>query len=304
MAKKEVSISQGLDAILDRKKSTTTINKVESEQQTHLMHLRCDQIKTDPNQPRKRFNEKELMELTRSIANVGMLQPILVSACGDMHYCVIAGERRFRAALALGWTHVPVIVQTISEKEAMCYSIIENIQREDLDPIETANAYYRLFDYFSMSHDDIAKQVGQSRSHITNMLRLLSLPEAIKLFLAKGQLQMGHARALLSRALTSEQQIQVAEKIIDMKLSVRQVEVLVQSLKDKVIDKQSKNHTDVLNTQIPATWQTKLDRLSALLGDKQHKNLRFKLNQAGKGQIQLTVDSWQDIDALLERLET
>jgi ParB family chromosome partitioning protein len=190
-----------------------------------LMQLPLAEIAPNPYQPRRAFNETSIEELARSIREHGIVQPLVVSRAGD-HYNLIAGERRYRAAQRAGLETVPVIVKELAQKgEALEIALIENIQREDLNPIEEANAYQQLHQDFGLTQDEISRRVGKERSTIANFLRLLKLPEPIKKLLASGQLSMGHARALLALDSAKKQQ-QLAERVVKNNLNVRQTEVI------------------------------------------------------------------------------
>ncbi len=177
-------------------------------------------------QPRTDFDEAPLKELADSISKSGIIQPIIVRPKSDGEYEIIAGERRWRAAKMIQLPSVPVVIKEIADKDVMEMSIVENVQRKDLKPLEEAQAYRRLLGEFGYTQDDLARTVGKSRSHITNLLRLLSLPEEVKNMLNEGQLTMGHARALLG----CPEPAAIAAKVVEEDLSVRQTESLAQGL--------------------------------------------------------------------------
>ena len=191
-----------------------------------LAQIPLDRIAANPYQPRKAFDEKSIDELTRSVREHGIVQPLVVSRTSDNRYRLIAGERRFRAALKAGLQSVPAVIKDLQqESDALQIALIENIQREDLNPIEEANAYHQLHDDFGLTQDEISRRVGKERSTVANFLRLLKLPEPVKQLLASGQLTMGHARALLSLDSAKKQQ-QLADRVVRSSLNVRQTEVL------------------------------------------------------------------------------
>ena len=191
-----------------------------------LAQIPLDRIAANPYQPRKAFDEKSIDELTRSVREHGIVQPLVVSRTSDNRYRLIAGERRFRAALKAGLQSVPAVIKDLHhESDALQIALIENIQREDLNPIEEANAYHQLHDDFGLTQDEISRRVGKERSTVANFLRLLKLPEPVKQLLASGQLSMGHARALLSLDSAKKQQ-QLADRVVRSSLNVRQTEVL------------------------------------------------------------------------------
>ena len=204
-----------------------------------LMQLRIDQIAPNPFQPRKSFNESSIEELARSVAEHGIVQPLVVTRAGD-RYKLIAGERRFRAAQKAGLQSVPVIVKEMTgEGEELQVALIENIQREDLNPIEEALAYHQLHEEFGLTQEEIAKRVGKERSTVANFLRLVKLPDAVKKLLAAGQLSMGHARALLA-VDSAKKQEQLAERVVRKNLNVRQTEMLAAENSPKTADRPEK----------------------------------------------------------------
>lgn len=214
-------LGSGLDLLLDENVTETQTKKT----------LRVSQIEPNRNQPRKQFSEEAVTALAESIREHGMLQPILVRPFIDGQYQIIAGERRWRAARMIGLDEVPVIIKDISDLEAMQMALIENLQREDLNPIEEARGYKRLADEFNMRQEDIAKTVGKSRSSISNMLRILSLPEEICEMIEKNEISVGHAKALLSID-DDEIKIEAAKRAADGVFTVRHIEKLAQSLNE------------------------------------------------------------------------
>ena len=191
-----------------------------------LAEIPVDQITPNPYQPRKTFNEASIEELARSVREHGIVQPLLVTRIGDRKYRLIAGERRFRAAQRAGLNKVPAVIKEMArDSDALQIALIENIQREDLNPIEEANAYHQLHEEFGLTQEEISKQVGKERSTIANFLRLLKLPDGVKKLLASGQLSMGHARAILAVS-SAKKQVQLAERVVKRNLNVRQTEML------------------------------------------------------------------------------
>src|SRR5271165_709346 len=195
-----------------------------SQEQTN--HLPIAQIKANPLQPRTVFDPERLQELANSIQANGIVQPLIVRRQGD-HYELIAGERRLRAARLAGLQEVPVVVQDYADDQLLELALVENIQREDLNPIETAEAFSKLNTEMNLSHEQIAERTGKDRTTITNLIRLLRLPSAVQLLLAERKLSMGHGRALLG-LLTEERQVELAQKAAQLSYSVRQIEKLVQ----------------------------------------------------------------------------
>jgi len=208
-------LGKGLGALLDIS---------DDNNKNQLIELDIDNIQRDPKQPRKEFSKEELDELAESVREKGILQPILVRKTGDV-YTIVAGERRFRAAKQEKLKKVPVIVKEFTEKEVLEISLIENIQRKDLNPIEQAEAYKRLSDEFGATQEEIAKSLGKSRPVVTNKLRLLNLSERILSYLRRGKLTEGHARLLLS--INDDLREDVAQEAAEKGLSVRELEKLI-----------------------------------------------------------------------------
>lgn len=222
-------LGSGLDILFDENVTETQTKKT----------LRVSQIEPNRNQPRKQFSEEAVTSLAESIREHGMLQPILVRPYIDGQYQIVAGERRWRAARMLGLDEVPVIIKDITDIEAMQMALIENLQRENLNPIEEATGYKRLSEEFNMKQDDIAKTVGKSRSSIANMLRILTLPEEVREMLVNGEISVGHAKALLSID-DEEVQIEAARRAKDGSFTVRHIEKLAQSLAENTEETEEK----------------------------------------------------------------
>ena len=222
-------LGSGLDILFDENVTETQTKK----------SLRVSQIEPNRNQPRKQFSEEAVTSLAESIREHGMLQPILVRPYIDGQYQIVAGERRWRAARMLGLDEVPVIIKDITDVEAMQMALIENLQRENLNPIEEATGYKRLSEEFNMKQDDIAKTVGKSRSSIANMLRILTLPEEVREMLVNGEISVGHAKALLSID-DEEVQIEAARRAKDGSFTVRHIEKLAQSLAENTEETEEK----------------------------------------------------------------
>ena len=191
-----------------------------------LAQLPVGALRPGKYQPRTRMDETSLAELAESIKARGVIQPIVVRAVGDGQYEILAGERRWRAARMAGLEHVPAIVRDVPDEAALGIGLIENIQREDLNPIEEAQGLKRLIDEFKLTHEQVARAIGRSRAGVTNLLRLLELATAVQAMLLEGRIDMGHARALL--ALSKARQVEVAEQVAAKGLSVRETERLVQ----------------------------------------------------------------------------
>lgn len=254
----------------------------------------CD-IVTNPNQPRKLFSKESLDELASSIEEKGILQPILVRHIGGGKYEIIAGERRFRAAKQIQLETIPVIVKNIEDDETLELALIENIQREDLNPIEEALAYRDLLSKFQYTQDELAKRIGKDRSSIANSLRLLKLPDQIRTYVINNELSMGHARALLS-VEDKEVQIQMAKDMIANHLSVRDAEMLIKKYRD--------NYAETM-TQPPAKSKAQIHTVLEGLEKQLQDKLKLPVKLQGdkqKGKIILSYFSSEEFDRVVDSL--
>ena len=257
-----------------------------SEQETSV---KITLVEPNRKQPRKNFDEDSLKELSDSIKQVGLIQPILVQDRKD-HYEIIAGERRWRAAKMAGLKEVPVIIRNYSEQEIMEISLIENIQREDLNPIEEAQAYKRLLEEFKLKQDEVAERVSKSRTAVTNSMRLLKLGEKVQQMVIDEMISTGHARALLA-VEDQEEQYELAQKIFDEKLSVREVEKLVKNLhKPEKVQKKQENQT------MQVIYQDIEDKLKQRLSTK----VTVTSKGEGSGKIEIEFYNHEDLDRLLD----
>lgn len=291
-ARKDIKkgLGKGLGALLQT--SEQTFEEI-NQQQTHELPLK--DIEPNPDQPRKNFTEDALETLMESIKNFGIVQPIVVRKKGKK-YQIVAGERRYRAASALGLDQVPVIIKDYSTEEVTEIALVENLQRQDLDPIEEAFAYQRLLDTFKQTQDLIATRVGRSRSHVANMMRLLKLPEAIQNDLSVGELTIGQARPLLS--LSNEKtQLEVAEKIKEEDLNARQVEALVNSLASTKKSKTNKKPSKKDSAELRALTE----RLKLSLGSP--VNIKLKAGKKVQGKIEISFASEEELNRLLLYME-
>jgi ParB family chromosome partitioning protein len=203
---------------------------------TGLAEVPIEQISPNPYQPRRTFNDASIEELSRSVREHGIIQPLVVTRTGDHKYRLIAGERRFRAAQKAGLSVVPVVIkETMTDSDTLQVALIENIQREDLNTIEEAYAYHQLHEEFGLTQEEISKRVGKERSTVANFLRLLRLPDSVKKLLASGQLSMGHARAILAVDSPKKQE-QLAERVVKRNLNVRQTEMLASESSPKAAE--------------------------------------------------------------------
>lgn len=280
MAKPSRGLGRGLDALLSNNNSEATDDS--------LRELKVGQLKPGKYQPRSHMDEVALNELAASIKAQGVIQPILVRQLSDGSFEIIAGERRWRAAQLAGLDFVPVLVRKVEDNAALAMALIENIQRENLNPLEEAVGIQRLIDEFLMSHQTAADAVGRSRSATSNLLRLLKLPQVIQDMVMINQLDMGHARALLS--LEGVQQITAANKIVAEGLSVREAEKLVQYiLHPQPAHIKEKPDRDIINLQ---------ESLSQKIGT----TVQIKIGNKGSGKLIIDYTSHDHLDELIARL--
>lgn len=270
-----------------------------SDNLKNAVTVRISEVEPNREQPRKYFDEEKLAELSESIKTYGLLQPILVQK-RDGYYEIIAGERRWRAALKAGLKEVPVIIREYTEKEILELSLIENIQREDLNPIEEAKAYKRLMDEFAMSQADVAGRVSKSRSAVANSMRLLKLEEEVQKMVIDGKISMGHARALLPLEI-SQEQLALAQKIIEQQLSVRETEKIVKD----TLKKGEKPEKQVIKPEeqeedpgIAVIYKQIEERLQQTL----HTRVSIQRKSNGHGKIQIDFYNGDDLEKIIDRL--
>jgi ParB family chromosome partitioning protein len=250
-----------------------------------LLRLPIEEIKRDPSQPRKVFDEAKLKELADSIRAQGLIQPVVVRREGRL-YRLIAGERRWRAAQLAGLKELPAVLKDVNEAEAFEMALVENLQRQDLNPIEEAQGYKRLSDEFKLTQEQIAQKVGKDRSSVANALRLLALPEEVRSLVSTGGLDMGHARALLGLSKPAEM-VQLARAVVTENLSVRETERRVQAGKSGGAPKKKESK---LSPQVRSV----VEELQRKLGTK----VRL-IDRGGKGTIEVDFFSYEDLDRLL-----
>lgn len=284
-------LGKGLDALIP-----TGDKKITKEENTKGAETVVKITKVEPNrsQPRKNFDEDALQELADSIKQFGLLQPILVQDKGE-YYEIIAGERRWRAAKLAGLKEVPVIIRNYSSQEIVEISLIENIQREDLNPIEEAQAYKRLLTEFNLKQDEVAERVSKSRTAVTNSMRLLKLCDGVQQMIIDDMLSTGHARALIPIE-DPELQLQLAQRIFDEKLSVREVEKLVKSILKPAEEKPKKE-------EIPQSLMYIYQNIENKLKDKLSRKVAISpKGKNGSGKIEIEFYSNDDLEKLIEIL--
>jgi len=261
------------------------------DQLENIQQLSIDSLMPSKYQPRKIWDEQALSELAESICSQGIIQPLIVRSKDDNKFEIIAGERRWRAAKLAGLTSIPAVIRDVEDNVALAFALIENIQREDLNPLEEAYAFCRFKDDFSMTHSDIAKMVGRSRTSITNTIRLLSLDDSVKKLLEENHLDMGHARALLT--LDTTEQVDLAQKIADQKLSVRQAEELAYTRKIQ----KSRAPSERVNK-----YTSKQEFWASELSKKLSTKVTVKLNNSGEGKVIIHIEDPSEIDWLLNNI--
>ena len=260
----------------------------ETEKEAGLVRMvRTSRVEPDRNQPRKSFDKEKLQELADSIKAKGLLEPIIVRETGD-HFEIIAGERRWRACRLAELNEIPVIVKDYSDLERVEISLIENIQREDLNPIEEANAYRRLIDEFHLKQDEL---VSKNRTSIANSMRLLKLGSKVQEMAADGRLSMGQARALIP-VEDEDQQLALAEKIVEQQLSVRDVEKLIRDLQRKPREKKEKD------PGLELIYRDLENRINAALGMK----VAIKSQNEKSGKLEITYSNQDDLEKLMDKL--
>jgi ParB family chromosome partitioning protein len=280
-------LGRGLEALLGSSADIAEPVKIDGAPHT----LPLDKLQAGKYQPRTRMDEGALQELAASIRAQGLMQPILVRPVAADRYEIIAGERRFRAARLAGLDEVPVLVRDVPDQAAAAMALIENIQREDLNPLEEAQGIQRLLDEFGFTHEQAAESVGRSRSAVSNLLRLLNLAAPVQTMLLAGDLDMGHARALL--AVDAATQITLANQVVNKRMSVRETEKLVTSTAKAAPAVKAKVHHD-------GGRDTR--RLEEELSDLLAATVRIKLGRRGRGQVLVDFGDLDALEGILARL--
>lgn len=294
MAVKRKGLGKGLDSLIPENKSVKPAvkpEKAEESVKTGEQMLKINQVEPNREQPRKHFEEDALLELADSIKQYGVLQPLLVRKRKD-YYEIIAGERRWRAAKLAGVKEVPVIIKEYTEQQAVEIALIENIQRENLNPIEEAMAFKKLLTEFNLKQDEVAERVSKSRTAVTNSMRLLKLGEKVQKMIIDDMITTGHARALLAID-DEEQQYLLATKIFDEKLSVRETEKLIKSLKNP--KKQVKVVKTVENAFV---YDDLAEKMKRVLGTK----VSISPKGNGKGKIEIEYYSDDELERMFEMI--
>jgi ParB family chromosome partitioning protein len=286
MAVKKRGLGRGLDALLSAPTASALEAQAVGLEEKELQYLALDVIQRGKYQPRRDMDPQALEELAQSIRAQGVMQPIVVRPIGQGRYEIIAGERRWRASQQAGQERIPAMVREVPDETAIAMALIENIQREDLNPLEEAIALQRLQQEFQLTQQQVADAVGKSRATVTNLLRLITLPEGIKTMLAHGDLEMGHARALLG--LTDDRQLEGARHVVARGLTVRQTEALVRQW---------------LNTTEQPRKEVKTDpdiaRLEQRLAERLGSAVQIRHGEKGKGQLVIRYNSLDELQGVL-----
>lgn len=295
MAVRKPGLGKGLDSLIPDHHSEKPLNNEtgQADDKDGILMVKLSKVEPNREQPRKQFDEDSLLELAESIKQFGVLQPLLVLDKKE-YYEIIAGERRWRAAKMAGIKEIPVIVKEYSEQEIVEISLIENIQRENLNPIEEAMAFKRLLEEFQLKQDEVAERVSKSRTAVTNSLRLLKLEQRVQEMLVEEMLTTGHARALL--AITDpKEQVELATRIFDEKLSVRETEKLIKNILNpaKKEEKQEDPAQDAIYGQLE-------EKMKGIVGTKVTIN-RKKNN---KGRIEIEYYSQEELERIIEIFES
>ncbi len=289
MAAKKRGLGRGLDALLGQSTAPQDEQGGDVQQDHLLKDLPVDLIQRGKYQPRRDMDPQALEELAESIKAQGVMQPIVVRPIGGGRYEIIAGERRWRATQQAGLDYIPAVIRDVPDEAAIAMALIENIQREDLNPIEEAMALHRLQQEFELTQQQVANAVGKSRVSITNLLRLMALPDDVKLLLERGDIEMGHARALLGLPL--EEQTAAARQVVAKGLTVRQTEALVrQLLKPR-------------QTQLNQRPDPNIEHLQSDLSERLGAEVKIQHGARGKGKLVISYSSLDELDGVLAHIK-
>ena len=287
-ATKKQALGRGLSALL---KDTSVSDTFNDAVVGSIIEISLENIQVNPYQPRTYFDEESLRELASSIKELGVIQPITVRKIGDS-FQLVSGERRFRASKLIGNKSIPAYIRTANDQEMLEMALVENIQRKNLDPIEVALSYQRLIDEIQLTQEELSVRVGKKRSTVTNYLRLLKLDPILQTGMRDGFISMGHGRALIN-VKSSEDQLAIYEKILREKLSVRQTEELVKSLKvEATVPNETKKY-------LPKYIKDSLLEINSYLGH----NINITVNSKGKGKISIPFHSQEDFERIKNLLK-
>ena len=280
--RKKLALGKGLSALIPNESFNTDNNN-------STLSISINKIKSDKAQPRKSFDSEKIAELTESIKTHGIIQPLILRKIDNDQYIIVAGERRWRAAKIAGLKEVPAIIMDLTESEILEISLIENIQRQDLNPIEEAIAYKKLIDDFKMTHEELSKRIGKSRTSITNTMRLINLDDRVQQYIIEGVISEGHGRALLG-IKDFEIQYELAQQVIDEKLSVRELEKIIR----RIIEPNNRN-TNSSKQELNPYYKEIKNQLQNYFGTKVNIS-----NKNNKGKIEIEYYSEDDLQRILD----
>ena len=289
---KKKALGRGLDALLD-------ISTIETEGSSSINEIELKRISVNPNQPRREFNQEALKELADSIVEVGIIQPITLRQTANDAYQIIAGERRFRAAQIAGLSTIPAYVRTADDENVMEMALIENIQREDLNSMEIALAYQHLLDQYHLTQEQLSERVGKNRATVANYLRLLKLPAEIQMGLKNKQIEMAHARALVSLS-DPKLQVNLYREIVDQNYSVRKVEEMVKALMQGQSVKVGDKKITPKRVKLPAEYNVLQQQLTGFFKAK----VQLTYSPKGRGKITIPFRNEEDLERIMTLFDT
>ena len=289
---KRNALGRGLDALL-------SMDDVKTEGSSSINEIELAKITVNPNQPRREFDETALQELADSIAEIGIIQPITLRKLSDDEYQIIAGERRYRASQRAGLKTIPAYIRTADDENMMEMALIENIQREDLNAVEIALAYQHLLDQYELTQERLSERIGKKRTTIANYLRLLKLPAPIQMALQNKQLDMGHARALISLG-DPKLQVKILEEIQEHGYSVRKVEEIVKSLSEGEAVKSGTRKITPKRGKLPEEFNLLKQQLSGFFNTK----VQLTCSEKGKGKISIPFGNEKELERIMEIFDT
>ncbi|MFZ4522851.1 MAG: ParB/RepB/Spo0J family partition protein [Bacteroidales bacterium] len=290
---KKKALGRGLSALLDNPETENPQKEISGEYTAeYIAQIRLDQIEPNPFQPRVHFDEQELRELAASIREHGIIQPLTVRRIGHNKYQLISGERRFKASDIAGLTQVPAYIRLANDEQMLEMALVENIQREDLNPLEIAISFQRLLEECKIRQEDLSQKVGKDRSTISNYIRLLKLPTEIQVAVRDNLITMGHARAIIN-VPEEQSQLVILKKILEKKSSVREVEEMVRNLGQK-------KTPAAASLRLPA----RMEQAKSSLRDRLKSKIDLKINNKGAGSIIIEFKSSEDFDRIISKLES
>lgn len=287
--KKYAALGRGLDALI------STQEEVETSGSSSISEIALSQIEANPNQPRREFDEKALEELADSIRNFGIIQPITLRQLSEDRYQIIAGERRWRASQMAGILRIPAYIRTADDENMMQMALVENIQREELNPIEVALAYQHLIERYNLKQEELSEKIGKNRATIANTLRLLKLPAQVQMAIKNRQIDKGHARALLSLA-DPAMQVKFFKEVLEKGYSVRQIEEMVAQINAGEVVKSGKRTLQDKKVLLPEEFKVLKTKLSDFFKTK----VQMTCSQQGKGKISIPFENEEELTRIIE----